>query len=216
MRQREVQAKIGRAAGIVADHLGDVCELYRARGGARPVGDACRVGSKLIYFAVATSQPADLARFGGGAWLATLDGSDVSVGDYFVGPVGVFFVVACEPLKPVLCVKTTRTVSIFRTMGSMAAGVGSYSGVQRSSMMPLLIEWPVSVLTQAPGATDYAGLPNAGTSSRTTILLPRLANDLPTPRPGDLAYDDQGFAYSVESSEQSDFGCRLSMRLTVA
>ena len=47
-------------------------------------------------------------KYGKATWYALVDGTSIEVGDYFVGPLGTFFIAAMQPLVPILVVECNR------------------------------------------------------------------------------------------------------------
>ncbi len=94
------------------------------------------------------SQPAGYSH---ATWFGLFDNAYTHPGDYLKGPGGTFFIAAQQSLLPILCVLTSRTLTISRPAAPTAAGVNTYGGITLSSATPLLTGWPASVLSAGSG-----------------------------------------------------------------
>jgi hypothetical protein len=97
------------------------------------------------------------------------------------------------------------------------AGVNRYMGVQLDTALPLLVDWPASVLAAGVGGrgplpADAPGV--HGGSGGWAVLLPALCiGGAPVLlRPGDLVHDDLARTGVVASAELTALGWRLHVR----
>jgi hypothetical protein len=202
---------IRRGLGLAARSVGDWCDLFRPSG---PVGPLA-AGNRILRLPAAFASVRGFAvpvGYGDAAWEGVFDAGYTCAGDYLAGCDGIFFIAAQPRLGPLLCVKTNRTLSLARPAAPSYAGMNRYVGVQEATAVPLLTDWPASVLAAGVGGRgalpgDAPGL--LGGAGGWAVLLPGAEVVL---RPGDLAQDDLGRTAVVASAELTQLGWRLHMR----
>lgn len=205
-----IEDRIARGKGIAARLIGREHELFRPRGGAGPLSSGNRVMRLCASFDAGGSAYRRAGRYGDALWTGLFDAAYTRPGDYLSGPSGIYFIASQEGLLPVLCVRTSRTLSVGRA-AAPGTGTGSYGGVSQASLVPLLQDWPASVLAAGGGGQGY--LPTDTKAPYWTVLLPRLPVVLQS---SDVVSDDAGRSFTVASAEETELGWRLLVKQAVA
>lgn len=148
--------------------------------------------------------------YGTSLWHGIFDAAYTQAGDYLVRGSGIWFIVAQQPLLPVLCVQANRVVSFSRPSPQINTGVNDYGGVTADSLSPLLQDWPASVITESTAGRPDAGLPSDSSVPYSTVLLPAVPGV--TLRVADLMSDDLGRTAVVSAAELSALGWRLIVK----
>ena len=106
--------------------------------------------------------------------------------------------------------RTNRTVSFLRPAAPALSGLNTYGGVDRATLLPLMTDWPASVLGAAGGHHPLSELPSDASVPFWSVLLPT------TPgvalRPADLMQDDLGRTAVVSAAELTELGWRVAVR----
>ncbi|MBV9756358.1 MAG: hypothetical protein JO047_04830 [Alphaproteobacteria bacterium] len=215
-----VQDLISRGMGTAARMIGVRCDAYRPSDSGNPLAPCNRFLQLTAAFNATDPSFRRGEAYGRPVWYGVFDSAYTGPGDYLVecGGARRWFVAAQAPLLPVVCVLTNRIVSFHRPAGPSAAGINSYGGVQRTELVPLLINWPASILAGGTGEREPAELPSDVRLGGYSVLLPAaitrgcpVANALL--RTDDLMNDDLGRTYVVSSAELSELGWRLLVKL---
>jgi len=210
MDAASLQDRISRGLGTAARRIGASTDAYRPRGLSDPLARANRF---LRLPAAFTGPDGKFARpngYGDALWFGVFDAAYTCPGDYLVQHSGTWFVAAQQPLLPVLCVQTNRTISFVRPAAPDGVGVNAYGGIALSTATPLFNAWPASVLTASAGSRPSANLPSDALVGTWTVLLP--AVDGVVLRPADLMTDDLGRTGVIISAEITDLGWRLIVK----
>jgi hypothetical protein len=146
-------------------------------------------------------------KYGKATWYALVDGTNLNVGDYFVGPQGTFFIAALQPLLPILVVECNRTVSVFRPEEQAGVGLGPYGANTAANQTLLVSGRPCSILQGTKGEKSESNLPGDTRSPWWTILMPYAGVDLTM---DDILIDDLSRRYVLSSVELSDLGYRIT------
>jgi hypothetical protein len=227
-----VQAKIWMGYGKSAQVLGSNYQFYRPagrlelEGGGNLLleggGDFRLEGVSFPGTAV-TTLPVSLNaedmgykkpnKYGKATWYALVDGTSLSVGDYFVGPQGTFFIAGMQPLLPILVVQCNRIISISRPQPQSGSGAQAYSGMTATNEIAYATNAPCSILQGTKGEKDDANLPSDVRSPWWTLLFPAAVGSVML---GDLIIDDLGQRYVASSVELTSLGYRLTAMMTDA
>jgi hypothetical protein len=206
-----LQDRIGWGFNTCARNIGFTADAYR------PVGphDPLDMRNRFLRLPVAFSSAegalfARSNKYGNAIWHGLFDIAYIRPGDYLTCAEGVWFVADMQPLLPVLCVKTTRTVSFWQPSGVQTTGSASYSGVTAASTVPLMTNWPASVLGAGGAGSPEAGLPSDSTLPFWTILVPAMPGVVISP--SDIMSDDLGRNAVVSASELTSLGWRISVK----
>lgn len=205
-----------RGAGRVAAALGDWCDVYRADGAVEPLASRNRFLRMQAVFA----PPGEGARppgYGGATWWGSFDAAYTRVGDYIVRPPGprgdeggTWFIASQEEMLPVLCVRATRVVDVVRPGGAASPGANDYGGVAQAGAVPVLGQWPVSLLAAGGGNATGIDLPGGISAGSWHMLMPAVPGVVL--RNGDLVRDDLGRGGVVAAAELSPLGWRVLVR----
>jgi hypothetical protein len=207
MLQDDIQDRISKGMGIAAKRLGGPCMLFRPTGPMNPLDEANCVLRLPASFNAENPSYAKPNGYGRALWFGVFDSAYTRAGDYLTGVQGMFFIAAQQKLLPVLCVLTNRTVSIARPGAPAISGPGNYGGVTSASLVPLIVNWPVSIMTYRGG--ESGTLPSDATIPFWSMLLPALPTAL---QGADIVTDDLGRRFTISAAEQSHLGWRCIVR----
>ncbi len=211
-----LQDRIYSAAGRAAARIGLPCNLYRPDGPDGPTDQArFRLRMNVIFLPlggrlrrpVPATDP---------LWEAALDASYTKPGDILIRRTDgeVYFIAAQQPLLPVLCVHAPRRVTIKRSASATAVGINLYGGTVAALDTVLATDWPASMLASGSEGTGLASLPAEMNPGMWQVLLPSSLNLglLLT----DTLTDDQGRTGVISTIEATEYGTRLTVKLTSA
>ncbi|MBN9560257.1 MAG: hypothetical protein J0H14_05940 [Alphaproteobacteria bacterium] len=205
-----LQDRISRGLGTAARRIGASTDAYRPRGTSDPLARANRFLRLPAAFSGPDGKFARPNGYGDALWFGVFDAAYTRPGDYLVQGGSIWFVAAQQPLLPVLCVQTNRTVAFRRPAAPGGVGVNSYGGIALSTATPLISGWPASVLGASPGNRPSANLPSDSSVGTWTVLLPAVEDVVL--RPADLMTDDLDRTGIVASAEITDLGWRLTVK----
>jgi hypothetical protein len=140
-------------------------------------------------------------------WYALVDGTNLQVGDYFIGPMGTFFIAAMQSLLPILAVQCNRVVSVFRPQIVTGVGAQGYGGNTTANETPVIQGRPCSILQGTKGEKAEGNLPGDTRAPWWVILMPYAGADILM---DDIITDDLGRRYVVSSAELSALGYRIT------
>ncbi|MCB8874763.1 hypothetical protein [Acidisoma silvae] len=211
MTPTQLQDRVARGQGLAALRMGDDYDVFRPRSAFMPLAP----GNRILRLPVALhGEDRDWhrgARYGQPLWFAVHDTSYTQPGDYLVGAGGTFFIASQPPLLPTVCVQTNRTVSLSRAEGADAIGINAYGGVAPQRQVPVLVDWPASMLTAASGSRNGGTLPGEPGPPSWAILLPALPpSELADLRCDDLVQNETGLTAIISAVERSALGWRLT------
>jgi hypothetical protein len=147
-------------------------------------------------------------KYGKATWYALVDGTNLEVGDYFIGPQGTFFIATLQALLPILVVSCNRVVNIFRPYSQTGiTGRAPYGGNTDKKAKLLVAGRPCSILQGTKGEKGDAQLPGDTRSPWWTLLIPEAGVDI---RLDDIVKDDRGVRYALSSVELTDMGYRCT------
>jgi hypothetical protein len=187
-----------------------MADAYRPRAPGNPLNPANRY---LRLHAAFQPPGRDIPKppgYVGTLWVGIFDAAYTKRGDYLLREGETWFIAAQQPLLPVLCVKTNRTVSVYRAAHRFAVGLAEYGGGTERSSEALLNQWPANVLSTSASGRPTADLPSDSGIDTWTVLLPD-ALDL-TFWSSDVITDDLGRHGIVTSAELNDLGWRLTVK----
>jgi hypothetical protein len=146
--------------------------------------------------------------YGKATWYALVDGTNLEVGDYFVGPQGAFFIAAMQPLLPILVVECNRIVSVFRPQTQTVNGIAPYGGNDAATETLLVSGRPCSILQGTKGEKAEGGLPGDARSPWWSVLMPIAGLDM---HMDDILVDELGRRYVASSVEETALGFRVTV-----
>src|ERR1700712_3904650 len=187
MNGHKLQDRLYFGLGVSARHTGRSADAFRPSGPGCPLDKQNRFLKLPATFVAAKGSDKHANGHGDALWHGIFDASYTRVGDYLVMDAAVFFVGSQEPLLPVLCIRTNRTISIARPKMQGAPAANAYGGYTSGNSTLVLDQWPASVLGEGKSGSSHTGLP-------TDQLVPYLAILLPAPAgivisPGDIVTD---------------------------
>jgi hypothetical protein len=212
MESSRLQDLVDRGLGVAARLVGAQYTAFRPTTGTMPLAVTNRYLNLPAWFNRDLGRARPLPGWAEAGWSGVFDRAYTLPGDYLQGPVGTFFVASQDPLLPVLCIRSNRTVDVKRPARIPHAGRNGYGGVVRATESPLLTGWPASLLLVRASKAGTAGLPSDSLAAQHTLLLPRLPSAVPVPQAADLVSDDLGISYLVDAVEQSELGWRMVLR----
>lgn len=211
MQNSHLQDRFSYALGKAAGAIGDDYTLLRPQDAVSPM-KPCNKKLRIRVAFAGPGQgwrppPAPEEPF----WSALLDTAYTQAGDYLRGPLGTFFIGSQAPFLPTVCIQTNRSITIMRPDGSPRLGTNTYGGVQSAELIPLLEEWPASVLIGRAGGRRGGELPGEPGPPTWSILMPKLPDTLDLRlSPGDLIADDRGFSAILSAIEPTAIGWRMT------
>jgi hypothetical protein len=162
-------------------------------------------------FLSAKGHESQMVTYGMPLWKGIFDGSCTRVGDCLVLETATFFIASQEPLLPILCVRTNRTISISRPNMQTTVAANPYGGYTANAAVILMAGWPASVLGESTSGSSHVGLPTDESAPYWSVLMPATLGVLLSP--GDIITDDLGRTAVIAASELSDLGWRISAKL---
>lgn len=202
----KLQAKVYKGYGKAAQRIGYPYQQYRPTSANNPLATT---PVQTLYASFTTNftynQP---NKYGQATWLGIFDGTNVDVGDYFVGHGGTFFIAAMQDTLPIYCVQCNRTLSAYRVSMDNAVGQIGYGGDTQQTEALLMQNWPASVLQGTKGEQNDAKLPGDVRTPWWAILMPDYNGILL--RTSDILKDELGRRYIISSAELTDMGWRLT------
>ncbi|ARF50033.1 hypothetical protein [Pantoea stewartii] len=207
MDASKLREKVYIGYGKAAKRIGYNAQQFRATSAFNPLATAA-LQSLPASFTTNYSYSAP-NKYGQATWLGVFDGRAFLPGDYLVSPEdGTFFVAAMQTTLPILLVSCNRTISILRpSMGGGPGAIG-YGGDTAASEVPIMTNWPCSMLQGSKGEKNEVGLPADAKNPWFNVLLPYV-NGV-TLRTADIITDDLGGRYKLTSAELTDLGWRLT------
>ena len=214
MDGRNLQDRLYYGLGVSARHVGQTADAYRPTGASHPLDKQNRFLRLPVTFVSTSGRRARTNAYGEALWYGIFDASYTRPGDYIVADPGVYFVASQAPLLPVLCVRTTRTISIVRPNMQTSVASNSYGGYTSGGSTILIDRWPASVFGESRSSHVSTGLPTDQVSPYWSVLAP--ASIKLALSPGDIMTDDLGRTAVISSSELTDLGWRISAKMAIA
>lgn len=223
MDGQRIQDLISRGMGTAARQVGMSCDAYRPSGTLDPLAPANRYLRLQAAFDAEDPAFRRSNAYGRAVWYGVFDSAYTRPGDYLVECESgrTWFIAAQPALLPVICVLTNRVVSFARPARPEEPGANSYGGITRGNLVPLMGNWPASVLAGGFGGREPADLPADVRLGGYDVLVPAAPRDplgrgsgiAVALRVDDLMSDDLGWKYVLSSAELSELGWRLSVKL---
>jgi len=210
MNPTELQDRIHRGLNAAARAIGANTDAYRPSGLIEPLAPVNRFLRLHAAFTAVDGKFKHPNGYGEAIWYGVFDAAYTRLGDYLVQEHTIWFVAAKQRLLPVLCVQTNRMVSFSRPAAPMSTGVNTYGGTTTDTNVPLLTNWPASVLGDSGHGHPNTDLPGDGSSPYWTVLLPAYPGVVLLP--ADLLTDDLGRNAVVAAAELSSLGWRLTVK----
>src|SRR5271165_4539874 len=199
MNGRKLQDRLYLGLGLSARHVGQSFDAFRPVGPFKPLSKQNRYLRLPATFLSAKGNDGRTNVYGDALWHGIFDASYTRPGDYLVSERGTFFVASQQPLLPVLCVKTNRSLSIFRPGAQTSAARNSYGGYFSGNSVVLMEGWPASVLSEGRSSASTADLPSDQATPHWAVLVPAVGCVMLAP--GDLITDDLNRTAIISGSE---------------
>lgn len=200
--------RLAYGAGCAARRVGFLHDAYRPAGPVEPLDLANRFMRLCVALVLPGGGVGGPGGFGVPFRQAWADWSYLRVGDYLAGPEGVLFVAAIEPPKPMLVVMTNARVALARPGAPGRAGLTGYGAVTVGTEMPLIAEYPASLLAGGTGDRTRNGLPDDTKVPGFAALLPIVEGVVP--QVADILTNERGERYAVTSVEETGGIWRLA------
>lgn len=210
MDPAHLQDRVHWGLNAAARAIGTSTDAYRPSGASDPLAAVNRFLRLRAAFTAPDGRFSRPNAYGAALWYGVFDAAYTRPGDYLVQEDRVWFVAAQQRLLPVLCVSTNRMVSFWRPAAPSSTGVNAYGGITAATNIPLLSNWPASVLGATGGGHTDSSLPVDNSSPNWTVLLPAYPGAIL--RSSDLMTDDLKRNAVVTAAELTDLGWRITVR----
>ncbi|WP_435607714.1 hypothetical protein [Pseudomonas knackmussii] len=202
----KLQAKIYKGYGQAAKRIGFTYQQFRATSANNPLATT-PLQSLPASFTTKFDYSAP-NKYGQATWLGLFDATQFQPGDFLVGHQGTFFVAAMQDTLPIYCVQANRTVTLLRVAMEDKVGQIGYGGDTPATEVPLMQNWPASILQGTKGEANEAKLPGDVRTPWWAILMPAWPGIVI--RTSDILTDDLGRKYVISSAELTDMGWRMT------
>lgn len=211
MQGRKAQDRFYLGLGACARHMGEPSDAFRPCGASDPLDQRNRYLRLPAAFVSARGNGGHTNVYGEALWHGLFDASYTRAGDYVVARAVTYFIASQAPLLPVLCVRTNRTISVSRASIQTNPALNGYCGYTPNTRLPLMEQWPASVLGDGRAGQASAGLPTDQGVPIWDILVPAFADVVLAP--GDFVTDDLGRTAIIVGSELTNLGWRISAKM---
>ncbi len=211
MRGHRLQDRLYKGLGAAARHIGHSADAFRPSGTINPLSKSNRFLRLPAAFIPTRGGANYTNRYGDPFWTGIFDASYTQPGDYLDSGGTTFFIASQKPMLPVLCVETNAVLSISRPRLQLDVASNPYGGYTLGSSTLLIDQWPASVLADTKASASNANLPTDLGAPYWNVLLPAVDRILFAP--GDIISDNNDRTGVVASSELTDLGWRLSVRM---
>jgi hypothetical protein len=208
---RKLQDRLYLGLGLSARFVGETANAFRPAGAFDPVKKENRFLKLPAAFVPAKGGVQATNAYGDPFWHGIFDASYTRTGDYLILGSSIFFIASQEPLLPVLCVLTNRTISVARPTVQTATGTNPYGGFATNGSSPLMGLWPASVLGEDRFSTTSVHLPTDQSIPYWNVLVPAPPGVLLSP--GDMITDDIGRSAVIAGSELTSLGWRVVAKM---
>jgi hypothetical protein len=211
MNQARIQDTLQRGLGRGARVVGTPHFVHRCPSVEDPLDPANRVLLLSAAFLPESGRWERSVPAGQALWQGMFDSAETRPGDYLVNArTGeTWFIAAQYALLLVLCIRCNGIVSLSRPAPQTASGVNAYGGVQTTNLVPLLRNFPASILAAGGTGLD-ANLPGDVNPGAWTVLLPPTGHVVPAQ--GDLLTDALGRTAVIGTTEHTNQSWRLLAR----
>jgi hypothetical protein len=211
MNGRKLRDRLYLGLGLSARHIGTFADAFRPAGPHNPLNRQNRYLRLPATFISARGRDTRSNLYGDALWHGIFDASYTRVSDYLVAESGTYFVASQDPLLPVLCVRTNRTISIAQPDMQTRTASNAYGGYTSGNSITLMDQWPASVLGEHGSSRSITGLPTDQGTPYWNVLVPSSAGVMLSP--GDILTDDLGRTGVVSGSELTNLGWRISAKM---
>lgn len=208
MDGEKIQLKMYKGYAKAARVVGTTYQHFRPSSASDPLNISNSLSPLKVTLNACDMNYSKPNVYGKATWYGIFDGAQAQVGDYITGIEGVFFVAAMQQILPILMVSCNRVITIARPSMETGPGAIGYGGDTEESEIPLMQNWPCSMLQGSKGEKNEVGLPADAKNPWFTVLVPSVEGVLL--RTADIITDDIGGRYKLSSAELTDLGWRLT------
>jgi hypothetical protein len=209
-----IQTAIYLGYAQLANVIGQPFQQFRPLSVNAPTGPACFVQTlNAVFDARSDFKFAGTPIIGKSAWYVAVDGTQTAAGDFLIGPmnggdINTWFISDQVPMQPIGAVKCNGVISIYRPAGNPGFGAQPYGGDAVSTLIPIMLNWPCSILQGTKGEKGDSQLPG-------DVRMPWFALQFPGYKniqvaAGDVLVDDLGRRFKTSSAEVTHRGWRLT------
>lgn len=208
MDGEKIQLKMHKGYAKAARVVGTTYAHFRPSSASNPMDAANRLADIKMTLNACDMKYSKPNVYGKSTWYGIFDGTQGQPFDYFNGIEGTFFVAAMQQLLPILMVSCNRVITIARPSMDTGPGAIGYGGDTEEGEIPLMQNWPCSMLQGSKGEKNDVGLPSEAKNPWFNVLVPYV--DGVILRTADIITDDIGGRYKLTSAELTDLGWRLT------
>ena len=207
----KLQDRISLALGKAAAHTGGLADAFRT---TKP-HDPLHISNRYLRLPATFVQPKGTRSGGTGEgeleWHGIFDASYTRPGDYIVLGTSVYFIATQEMFRPILCMRTTRKISVTRSSQQTMPANNPYGGYTPATSTTLLTDFPVALTGDNRLAESTLGLPTGQTVPYWSIQMPAPPGILLSP--GDIIIDDLDRTAVIVGSNLMTSGWRINAKM---
>lgn len=212
MNYRKLQDRVYLGLGRAANHVGGLADAYRTNEAQDPLEPKNRFLRLPARFTPASAGDAGTGSISELTWHGIFDGSYTRPGDYIVVGEDTYFIAKQDAFEPIICVRTTRTITVTRPSQQSLPASNPYSGYTAAASTVLMSNYPAGVTGATHSSASQLGLP-------TVESVPYWFIQVPAPPAvmllaGDLVADDLGRTAVIIASELTQAGWRINAKMT--
>jgi hypothetical protein len=195
-----LQSIIDRGYGIAAQRIGFPCSVYRPASMLNPVGGTPLYTNVMAGFTTGS----EYSRYNKPKvpdWTALLDGTNIQIGDWFVGAQGTFYIADMQKILPIAAIRCNRTVSIVRPTYTV-------TGVMEQVDSTIATALPVFAYTSRDKATAPSAFPSPTESAAGMPVMEFYINahTIGQILKNDVIVDENGDRYVIDAPTFTSFG----------
>jgi hypothetical protein len=211
MNSRKIQDRIHLALGRAANHVGILADAYRTAEAHDPLDPKNRYLRLPAHFLPASGSESRVGGVSELVWHGIFDGSYTRPGDYIIAGPDRFFIAKQDRFEPIICIRTTRTITISRPNAQTLPASNPYGGYTPATSTVLLSNYPAGVTGETRSTQSSLGLPTGET-------VPYWFVQLPAPPgvailSGDVIADDLNRTAVVMASDLNPAGWRINAKM---
>ncbi len=203
-----IQSLVNRGYALSAQRVGLPHTQFRPSGPGNPLAAANLLATLSAAFSVDNYRFGRPSDYGKPEHQALVDGSQLLVGDYLVGPAGTYFIAALDPLVPILAISCNTILNVRHPAAPASTGLVGYGGDVASAETVVMTGWPSSLLEGTKGEKPDSGLPGDARAAWYQVLMPAAVGV--SILPYDILIDAAAHRYKVSSAELTSKGWRLT------
>ena len=204
-----IQNRINYGYGKAAAKLGRLdCAWYRPNSPNNPISLQTQLGTVVGQISNKPNfQFSDTSGYAKPTQWGLFDPTDTRPGDYIVYINNTYFIAAQRAIQPTMLVACNHVISFVKLVAPVLLGANPYGGRTEANDVPMMNNWPASVLLGTKGEGTVAHLPADSRAAWWTVLLPSWPGIIL--HMGDEFEDETGHRYVVSGTELTELGWRL-------